>query len=192
MGTGPAQEAWETGSARPGPDTVPRNTGARRLGAGAPPLRAWSSWQAGRGRVKPGPGARLENGGAERCGRCVSSAWQAKDVWQARRGIAKHVADVRILGADRNRHTKTPQTTQRGSGSKGADVCGRLVFERGPTTEAARTCKGYARIAPDVPPATTELQRFKWKHRCGRAGCGRRGGQAKVYINSIVRGCGGT
>ena len=113
-------------------------------------------------------------------------------MWQARRGIAKHVADVRILGADRNRHTKTLQTMQRGSGSKGADVCGRLVFERGPKTEAARTCRGYARIAPDVPPATTELQRFKWKHRCGRAGCGRRGGQAKVYINSIVRGCGGT
>ena len=74
--------------------------------------------------------------------------------------VAKHAADVRALGIVRKSQSRTPQKTQKGSRNQGADVCGRLVFQQWPKTEAARTYRGYAQIAPDVRPAITELQRF--------------------------------
>ena len=84
--------------------------------------------------------------------------------------IGKHSAGGHIPKATHQRRSRTLQKMGRACKRSGADVCGRLMFSRGPCTAAARTRRGSARIAPDVRPASTGLQGFKYKYRRGREG----------------------
>ena len=79
---------------------------------------------------------------------------------------AKHGADVRVLGADHKRQSRTPQKTQEPGRGR---VRTPNVFE-GAKKERARTCRGYAQIAEDARAASTGLQGFKYQYRRGRKG----------------------
>ena len=141
------------------------------------------------------------NNTQELCSSTTHTAYQnQQSAWDKMRWLA------------RNRHLAKLQNTQRtymflelavktkaegrrkrrrAAGTRGADVCGRLVFQQWPKTEAARTYRGYAQIAPDVRPAITELQRFNRSIGADVGQCAHRGGQAMSCIKTIVRGAGG-